>query len=193
MLAGVVAVWAPIEANAQTIAAIDLPDLAQRLERARDATRRYAQQLRIGLHEALKSGGPKAAVGACVSLGPDLDAQVSEQTGIEIGRTALRVRNPENTPDAWEQAGLATMAKRLAAGVDPARLEIYEVTVSSEGQRLFRYLQPIMMREGCLACHGPNVSADVKAEIARSYPDDKAIGFIVGELRGAFTLVQLID
>jgi hypothetical protein len=33
----------------------------------------------------------------------------------------------------------------------------------------------------------------VKAEIAKYYTDDKAIGFNLGELRGAFSLVQQLD
>jgi hypothetical protein len=58
---------------------------------------------------------------------------------------------------------------------------------------LFRYMRPIIMRETCLACHGPSVAQDVKAEIAKYYTDDKAVGFNLGELRGAFSLVQQLD
>ena len=54
-------------------------------------------------------------------------------------------------------------------------------------------MRPIMTQENCLACHGTNVAQDVKAEIARTYIDDKALGFSIGELRGAFTLVQELE
>jgi hypothetical protein len=183
----------PAAAQTSNAAAADPPDLQQRLDLSRDAVRLYASRLRANLHEALKSGGPKSAIGACVALGPDLDAAVSVESGVEIGRTAVRVRNAENTPDAWEVSGLGKIAQMLSSGTDPKAIEVFEVTISSEGQRLFRYMHPIMMRDSCLVCHGPNVSADLKAEIARNYPDDKAIGFNVGELRGAFSLVQQLD
>ena len=44
----------------------------------------------------------------------------------------------------------------------------------------------------CLTCHGTDIKADVRAELTRYYPADKATGFRLGELRGAFSLVKLI-
>jgi Protein of unknown function (DUF3365) len=44
-----------------------------------------------------------------------------------------------------------------------------------------------------MACHGTNVTQDVKAEIAKYYSDDKGIGYALGEIRGAFSLVQQLD
>lgn len=145
------------------------------------------------MHQALKSGGPKAAIGACTSLAPEIDGKVAVQSGFEIGRTALRIRNSENTADEWERQQLEAFVQKLAAGTDHKSLEVFDIQTTSEGQKLFRYMRPIMMGEACLACHGPNVAQDVKAEIARTYHDDKAVGFKVDELRGAFTLVQVIE
>jgi hypothetical protein len=177
-------------AKAQAPAPRTIPEL---VVAAREATRAHSEALRIGLHEALKNGGPKSAIGACTSLAPEIDGRISEQSGFEIGRTALKIRNPENTPDDWERAQLEAFVKKLAAGADHKGLEVHEVQTTSEGQKLFRYMRPIIMGEGCLACHGPNVAQDVKAEIARNYNDDKAVGFTIGELRGAFSLLQVID
>lgn len=160
---------------------------------ARDAVRRHAEDLKIGLQQALKNGGPKAAIGACTSLAPEIDGKIAEQSGFEIGRTALKTRNPENTPDDWERRQLEAFVQKLTAGADPKTLETHDIQTTSEGQKLFRYMKPILMAEPCLACHGPNVAQDVKAEIARTYNDDKAVGFNVGELRGAFSVVQVIE
>lgn len=170
-----------------------MADIEARLEVARAATKKHATRLKADLAQALKDGGPKGAIGACVSLSPDIDATISEEHSIEIGRTALKVRNTENAPDDWEIAGLERFAKQIAEGADHHKLEHHEITVTTEGQRLFRYMKPIMMQEMCLACHGPNMAQELKSEIAKSYPDDKAIGFNIGELRGAFTLVQRVD
>jgi len=182
---------APQRAISQQPTAV--PDLDARLAIARTAVKKHSHKLKADLAQALKDGGPKHAIGHCVSLSPEIDAIVSEEQGIEIGRTALKVRNSENAPDDWEIAGLERFAKQISEGADPHKLEHYDVTVTTEGQRLFRYLKPIMMQEMCLVCHGPSVAQDVKSEIAKSYPDDKAIGFNLNELRGAFTLVQRID
>jgi mono/diheme cytochrome c family protein len=172
---------------------VALPDIEERLALSRDATKRYADRLRQELKAALAAGGPRAAIGACTTIGPDLDNTISEAMGLEVFRTAAKVRNPDNAPDPWESAGLDRFAKDIAAGADPAKLERYELTKSSEGQKLFRYMKPIMMQETCLACHGPRIEPDIKAEIARTYPEDKAVGFNVGELRGAFSIIQQID
>jgi hypothetical protein len=174
-------------------AAAALPDLQTRLQAARDSARTYSDQLKGQLSEAIKSGGIKGAVGQCTTIAPDLNSTVSEQSLFEIGRTALKLRNPDNAPDPWERANLELFVKQLAAGGDHKAMEAYDVTTTKEGQKLFRYMRPILTGEMCLGCHGPAVAQDIKQEIARSYPDDKATGYTLGELRGAFTLVQEVE
>ena len=176
----------------QPLAQVDL-DLVGRAAKARSLAHAYADRLRTSLAQALKEGGPVRAIDACNTLAPELNATVTDGETFEINRTALRVRNPDNAPDPWEQAALESFQKAIAAGGDPKVLETYDVVTSKEGQRLFRYMRPITMHEQCLACHGPNVSHEVKSEVAKYYSDDKAIGFALGELRGAFSLVQQID
>ena len=176
----------------QSAPAPDL-DLASRASKARALAHAYAEKLRTGLAQALKEYGPVGAIGACNTLAPELNATVVDGETFEINRTAFRVRNPDNAPDAWEQSALESFQKAITAGGDPKSLETYDVVTTKEGQRLFRYMRPITMHEPCLACHGPNVGHEVKSEIAKYYSDDKALGFNVGDLRGAFSLVQQID
>lgn len=141
----------------------------------------------------MKEGGPVGAIGACNTIAPELNTALTDESSFEIARTALRVRNPDNAPDVWELAALELFQKAMASGGDPKTLETYDVVTTKEGQRLFRYMRPITMHEPCMACHGPSVAQDVKAEIAKYYTDDKAIGFNLGEMRGAFSLVQQLD
>lgn len=168
-------------------------ELAPRAEKARALAHLYSEKLRAGVVQALKETGPVGAIGACNTLAPELNSSVTDESTFEISRTAFRVRNQENLPDAWELVALELMQKALTGGADPKTLETYDVVTTNEGQRLFRYMRPIIMREPCLACHGPNVAQEVKAEIAKYYTDDKAVGFNVGDLRGAFSLVQQLD
>lgn len=168
-------------------------DTAARAAKARSLAHAYSEKLRANLAQALKEGGPVGAIGACNILAPEMNTSVTDESTFEIARTALRVRNPDNAPDAWEQATLEMFQKALIGGADPKTLETNDVVTTKEGQRLFRYMRPITMHEPCLVCHGSNVAQDVKAEIAKYYPDDKATGFNLGELRGAFSLVQQLD
>ncbi len=180
-------------ARAQSPEAAALPDLEKRLTDARAVTKAYSEKLKVQLNGALKTVGAKAAIGACSTITTEMDTTFSEEFSFDLGRTALKLRNPENAPDEWERANLEAFVKQLAGGADHKTVEAYDVTMSKEGQKLFRYMRPIMTQEICLACHGTSVALDVKAEIARTYTDDKALGFNIGELRGAFTLVQELE
>ncbi len=171
----------------------DTADLLVRAAKARELAHTYSERLRIGIIAALKEGGPVGAIGACSTLAPELNTSITESSTFEIARTSTRVRNPDNAPDAWEQTILEQFQNAISAGGDPKTIETFDVVTTQEGQRLFRYMRPITMREPCLVCHGPNVAQDVKAEIAKYYSDDKAVGFNLGELRGAFSLVQQLD
>lgn len=199
LLAGVllvIAIGASVAVRAQSTPgarAKELADLQTRLQKARETTRTYSDSLKAKLAEAIRTSGLKGAVGACTELAPELNATVSEQSPFEIGRTSTKLRNPDNAPDPWELKTLELFVAQLAAGGDHKSMESYDVTTTKEGQKLFRYMRPIMTGEMCLGCHGPAVSQEIKQEIARTYSDDKATGYNLGELRGAFTLVQEVD
>ncbi len=186
-VAGLAALVLPAAAQKSSL------DLAKRTQKARDATGVLAERLRSELGSAIKSKGVVASMGLCQTLSPDLVTNATDEFGFESGRTAQRLRNPENAPDEWELKVLQLFQSKITGGGDATKLEYAEILITAEGDKLFRYMRPIMMTDMCLACHGSDVKQDVKAEIARYYPEDKAMGFKLGELRGAFSLAQLIE
>lgn len=188
------AVLAACAANAHLASAqkAGATDLAARVAKARQVAQTLADRLKGEIVTALKADGPVSTVGLCQTISPDLTYTAADEFGFEVTRTALKLRNPENAPDPWELKVLQQFQSQIAAGADPAKLEQAEIIVTPEGDKLFRFMKPIMMGEPCLVCHGTDIKQDVKAEIARYYPEDKAVGFKLGELRGAFSLAQLI-
>jgi hypothetical protein len=50
------------------------------------------------------------------------------------------------------------------------------------------YMQAIVTQPLCVACHGTALAPDVASALARLYPSDRATGFAVGDLRGAFVV-----
>jgi hypothetical protein len=163
------------------------PDPAQIAE-ARAAVKDLGQGLKVQLMAAIKAGGPVSAIGVCQIVAPALSKQSGGTHGLKVGRTALRIRNPANAPDAYERKVLEEFVAQIDAGASADKLESAEI-ILDEGTPVFRYMKPIPMgTQPCLTCHGSDIDPALKAEIGRLYPDDEATGFKPGQLRGAFTV-----
>lgn len=169
------------------------PDTALLLAKARDIVQMLSDRLRIEIASALKEGPASSAIGVCQTNAPGLTTSLADETGVELIRVSQKLRNPENAPDEWEEKILQKFQTKATAGHDLSKLEHSEMVISPEGDKLFRYMKAIPVGETCLVCHGNDVKADVKAEIARLYPEDKALGYKLGDLRGAFSLIQFIE
>jgi hypothetical protein len=113
----------------------------------------------------------------------------SEKTGWAVRRVSLRNRNPNAVPDAWERAVLEDFDRRVGAGEPANALERGEL-VNDDGHPVYRFMKALPTQELCLQCHGPaeRLSPAVQAKLKALYPDDKAVGYRAGELRGAITL-----
>lgn len=149
--------------------------------------------LREQLTKAMQAGGPLAAVAVCHErAAPIADAISSANDGWEVGRTSLRVRNPDNAPDSWEQSVLEAFDARRAAGEDPAKIE-QETVIQLGQQRYYRYMKAIPAADACILCHGSAIAPGLQARITDLYPNDRATGYKAGDLRGAFTLTRRID
>ena len=164
-------------------------DLAARVGASREAIKSFAGALQEQLKSAMEAGGPTAAIEVCKITAPDIAAEASEERGWRIGRTSLKLRNPANAPDAWELAVLRDFEARRAAGEDPAGID-HAAFVVSDGKRTFRYMKPIGTRQVCTLCHGSGIAPEVAAALDALYPEDRARGFEVGDIRGAFSIVQ---
>lgn len=166
-------------------------DLTQRTNASRAAVQELQAALSKELRAAFESGGPAQGIEICSRRAMTISADISKKHGWDVGRTSLRVRNPANVPDAWEEKVLRDFEKRKAAGEDPARLEYAEI-VNQSGKSTFRYMKAIVIPAGapCLACHGRELDASVAGKLRERYPNDRATGFREGDLRGAFSVSQ---
>jgi hypothetical protein len=132
------------------------------------------QRLSGRLMEAMSSEGPVAAIGVCQTEAPQIAKAISEEQGVSIGRTGVRLRNQNNQPPAWATS-------LVEAKTDTPIF----VKLSNDHAAA---LLPIKLQAQCLMCHGPRdqIIPDVQAQLAKLYPDDQATGFQEGELRGWF-------
>jgi len=154
-----------------------------RLPLSRDIADRFQKELSGTLMAAMNAGGPVAAIEVCSTQASDMAERFSADSGARVARTALRVRNPDNAADPYEQAVLRDFGHRLLEdGQSPP--EHFEASVGGGA----RYMQAIVMQPLCVTCHGPALSPAIEAAVRRLYPEDEAIGFAPGDLRGAFSI-----
>ena len=154
---------------------------------AKSIIKEFFGKLKGELQTAMKAGGPANAIKVCQVQAPAIAHEMSEKSGWQVKRTSLKLRNPANAPDAWELKVLNKFEERKAAGEDPAKIA-YAETVEQDGKKYFRFMKAIPTAELCLNCHGSELKPEVVESLDKHYVADKARGFKVGDLRGAFTL-----
>jgi hypothetical protein len=164
-------------------------DYSDELEASRKTVKEFMQTLKKELQTSMQQGGPVNAVSVCNLIAPGIANTYSVRNGWEVGRTSLKLRNPNNAPDAWERSVLEAFEERKLAGEDPAQMEFYEV-VRVDGDKQLRYMKAIPTSRPCLACHGESPDSIVKTRLEKLYPYDQALGYRQGDIRGAFTITQ---
>lgn len=158
------------------------------VEEARGITQQFQQTLKQELQAAIKTGGLKKAVDVCSLRAPEIAEKMADETGWTIGRTSLKTRHQNNRPTAQEKAVLDEFVSRKSAGEDLAEMEWWQQQGTS-----IMYMKAIPMQGLCLSCHGITVETSLKNHIKELYPRDTAMGFKIGEIRGAFSLQKYIE
>jgi hypothetical protein len=138
------------------------------------ATNALAAELMGELTAALDAGDASAAIGVCREKAPSVAANVSEMYGVEIGRTSYRLRNEANVAPSWADPYVSDLV------ADPTYVG------GPNGE--LGVLLPIRLRAECQMCHGPaeHIDEGIQAALAEHYPNDQAMGFADGDLRGWF-------
>ncbi|MCP3869394.1 MAG: DUF3365 domain-containing protein [Gammaproteobacteria bacterium] len=158
---------------------------------ARKLVKGFFGELKGELQTAMKAGGPVAAIAACNGKAPLIAHDLAQRSGWDVGRTSLKLRQPKNRPDAWETAGLKSFEARKAAGENIKTMEQSETTEVA-GKKTFRYMKAIPTAKLCLTCHGTDIKPEVNEALQKLYPEDQAVGYTEGEIRGAFTFSKTL-
>jgi hypothetical protein len=139
-------------------------------------------QLSAALAEAIAKDGPAKAISVCSEQAPKITAEVSQKHGVTLRRASVKPRNPKNAPTADQQAALKAFGEALAKQQppQPAKLTHADGSIS--------FFAPIVLGNPlCLKCHGEpgqDIDAATLDAIRASYPEDKATGYQLGQLRG---------
>ena len=163
--------------------------LKERAQNSKKVVKEFVGQLQGELKAAMKAGGPTNAINVCKDKAPGIAKSLSEKYGWIIARTSLKTRNPNNAPDAWETKVLNDFETRKAKGEAVKPMAHFEF-VENNDKKNFRFMKAIPTGEVCLKCHGSEIKPEIKAKLQELYPNDKATGFKLGDIRGAFTISQ---
>jgi hypothetical protein len=106
-------------------------------------------------------------------------AALGEQHGWQVLQMAARNRNPKHALDTEGQLATRFFQRH------PEALSLW-LRSSIGGRTGVRYFRRITVEAACLACHGDQ---QTRPDFIRSgYPDDRAYGFHVGDLRGVYAV-----
>lgn len=162
-------------------------------DEAKGLIKKFATELKGELVSAMKSGGPLNAIGVCNVQAPQIADRISQSSDWTVARSSHKLRNPANEADDFTAKAIAGFLTRQASGEKPDTMVKAEI-LEENGKKVFRLVKAIPTAEVCVACHGgETVKPEVVAALKEHYPDDKARGFKIGEIRGVFTLKKVLN
>jgi len=149
-------------------------DQEQQKELAIEAKDKLFASLLGELMKSMGENGPAKSIGVCKTRAPELATAIGEETGVRIGRTSFKLRSPDNAAPQWAASFVNEHIE------SPVNVELPNDALG--------VLLPIRLKATCTICHGTDeqIMPEVKAAIVSNYPDDNAMGFSEGDIRGYF-------
>ena len=160
------------------------------LNEAKNLLKETAKQYKNTLIQGLQHNNLIKALKYCNKEVEQLVSKDSEKS-FAIKRISLRPRNKNNYPNLYEKEILEKFNKLSLIDNKDLALEHSDI-IKDENNNKFVYVKAIRIKEVCLNCHGSNINDDLKKEIQKLYPDDKAINYKLNDIRGAFVMYRNI-
>jgi hypothetical protein len=137
------------------------------------------------LKTAIQAEGIPQALKYCNLHAYPLVDSLENKYQVSIKRASTFTRNPQDKPDEEELNIINDYLEAIRSGKTP------EAYINIETDEI-HFAKPIIMTDQiCLKCHG-EVGKDIKAEnyeiIKALYPNDKAAGHQLGDLRGIWSI-----
>jgi len=167
---------------------------AKYLVESRKTAQEFMQTLGGTLKKQIELGGVESAISVCKQVAPALASEYSKN-GRVVKRVSLKARNVmQGTPDTWENGVLNSFELGQQQGKPLAEMEFTQITSDADG-RWFRYMKAIPTQAMCLQCHGQpaDISLNVRKLLLQEYPEDNAVGYSIGQVRGAISIRHRLD
>lgn len=141
-------------------------------------------ELSHNLLEALNSVGPAGAIDFCSKRAYPITDSMSAEMGVRIKRVSDKLRNPSNKANYDELDFMGYVRKMMAETGKPTPQMF-------EKNGLYYGHYPIIIETQCLQCHGvpgKDIAKETLLALKEKYPNDKATGYKIGDLRGLFVV-----
>jgi hypothetical protein len=134
--------------------------------------------------DAMKQGGSVYAVEFCNLKASGITDSLNNLCNCVISRVSDKNRNPENQLSTETEKQLWNYFQTIH------ETRMIHDTVVAEGKRVVYYKPILTAMPTCLQCHGPETEIDpaTLSRIVELYPDDKATGYEMNELRGMWKI-----
>ena len=166
------------------------------MQETRDIAAAMLKELSQTLQAAMADGGAVNAIGVCKTKAPEIAMSLSMKHQVQVARVGTRARNPNmGVPNEWQTKALDKFQSRIAGGDKPYDIEYVEVVKTGAYDLELRYAKPIVLQPMCTACHGTpdQISPEVKEKLNKLYPNDKAVNYKAGDLRGAVIVTRFLS
>jgi len=151
---------------------------------AKEAIKNVGGKLKHTLMQKVKNDGVASAADFCSSEAGKLAKEASKTLpeGVSVKRITNKPRNSINKATIENLKVLSTIELKMKEGKTPA------MVVRKLSNNHYQVYKPLVIGKNCLNCHGDSSTRNKQAYqiIQKKYPNDKAIGYKKGELRGAF-------
>jgi hypothetical protein len=160
----------------------------------RKTSKDFMQELKGVLIKEIQQGGIRSAVSVCSDTAQLLTNEFGLQRGVFVKRVSFNNRNANNFPDDYEKGILNKFVMMHKENKLTETSENIEV-ISKDGLKYLRYMKPIIIQAECLNCHGgeTDIQEETRELIAEKYPNDKAIDYALGDLRGAVSVKKVLE
>lgn len=164
------------------------------LKEMRNTSMEFMKELKGILIEKIQQEGILSAVAVCSDTAQLLTNEFGLLRGVFVKRVSFNNRNLNNFPDDYEKGILNKFTMMHKKNNLTEASESIEIMFEDETKYL-RYMKPIFIQAECLNCHGgeAEMQQQTRELIAEKYPNDKAIDYKSGDLRGAISIKKALE
>lgn len=151
-----------------------------------ESSKNLFKALEPELKKRIKKDGFVKAGEFCADEAQKITLEVNKKLdkGVSVKRVSLKNRNKLNAPTPSEEGILKAFDLLKSSNV------MLKPLVQEEASS-YKFYKPLMINKGvCLKCHGDEntMDRDAKELFSKKYPNDKATGYKMNDVRGAIVV-----